>query len=187
MPVRIISGRLKGRKLAAVRGLKTRPTADRVRESLFSILGQRVSQKNVLDLFAGTGALGLEALSRGAAQAVFIDKADQALAVLQKNVRHCGMQDHARIIRWDIEKNLNCLKIYPQVFGLIFMDPPYGQQLIKTALHHLSASGCVAPDALLVIETSKAETLADLSADSICNDERTYGNTRLWFLNLKAA
>ena len=187
MPLRIISGSLKGRRLAAVRGQQTRPTADRVRESLFSILGQRASQTAVLDLFAGTGALGLEALSRGATQAVFVDKADQAVAVLQKNIQHCNVQDRTRIIRWDIEKNLNCLKIFPQVFGLVFMDPPYGQRLIKPALRHLSACGCMASGALLVIETSKVETLAELPADWLCDDVRTYGNTRLWFLNPNVA
>lgn len=181
--MRIISGELKGRRLSAVRGRQTRPTADRVRESLFNILGRRVRQTAVLDLFAGTGALGLEALSRGAGQAVFIDKAGPALAVLQKNIQRCGLQDRARVIRWDIEKSLNCLQPYARCFGLAFMDPPYGGALTCLALKHLAGCGCLARGAVVVIETAKEETLADTPEDVVIDDVRTYGGTRLWFLS----
>ena len=181
--MRIISGSLKGRKLAPVHGRKTRPTADRVRESLFNILGARPGRTSVLDLFAGTGALGLEALSRGAAQAVFVENSVQALGVLRKNIQQCRMQDRALVIHWDITRNLTCLQPYPRVFDLIFMDPPYGRQLICPALQYLSQSGCPAPGALLVVETSRDEVLADLPTGWQCEDMRTYGGTKLWFLD----
>ena len=181
--MRIISGAVKGRRLAAVRGQQTRPTADRVRESLFNILGSLHGGPFVLDLFAGTGALGLEALSRGAGQAVFIDNAARALAVLQKNIQHCGMQARARVIRWDLEKNLNCLRPYALAFGLVFMDPPYGRRLLRPAMGHLLDCGCLAPGAMVVAETSKEEVLSDLPEGLVCQDSRTYGGTRLWFLS----
>jgi len=108
--LRIIGGNLKGRKLHKFRGADIRPTADRLRESIFDILGNRVQNKRVLDLFAGTGALGLEALSRGAETAVFIDNRSVALALIRRNISTCQMENRSETIKWDITKNLNCLK-----------------------------------------------------------------------------
>ena len=133
--MRIISGRLKGRKLKSVRGARTRPTADRVRESLFNILGpESVRDAVVLDLFAGTGALGIEALSRGAARAVFVEKAQPAVTVLKSNLAACELTQTARVIQWDILKNLNCLKHCEKPFTLVFLDPPYDRGMVKTTL-----------------------------------------------------
>ncbi len=112
MSLRVIAGELKGRKLRSASGLRTRPTAERTREAIFNILGSTVQQAHVLDLFAGTGAYGIEALSRGAASVLFIEVDRQACVVLTGNIQTCGMADKARVLRWDASRNLNCLRTH---------------------------------------------------------------------------
>jgi 16S rRNA (guanine966-N2)-methyltransferase len=181
--LRIIGGRYKGRKLSNVRDVGIRPTADRVREALFNILGAFPVEAVVADLFAGTGALGLEALSRGAVNAVFVDRAPQVLSVLEKNINLCGVRDQSKVIRWDIARNLNCLETFYQCFNLIFIDPPYGKHLVHRALNYLLACGCLASKAVLVVESDGREELAELPEGLICDDVRTYSRTKLWFLS----
>jgi 16S rRNA (guanine966-N2)-methyltransferase len=180
--VRIIAGELKGRKLTAGRGLEIRPTADRVRESLFGILGQSVRQAVVLDLFAGTGALGIEALSRGAALAVFVDHSRRCLSVLHHNIRICGLESRTRSMCWDIRKNLNCLQTFPEHFSLVFIDPPYRQHLALPTLVHLDRAGCLQQGACLVAEQSHREELEDLPTGFTRVDMRRYGKTLVSFL-----
>ena len=108
--MRVISGKLKSRRLVAPAGLSTRPTTDRIKESVFNILPAVFFHQRVLDLFAGSGALGIEALSRGAASAVFVDHAQRAIAAIRQNIETLEIGDQTRIIRWDIRKNLNFLK-----------------------------------------------------------------------------
>jgi 16S rRNA (guanine966-N2)-methyltransferase len=126
--------------------MATRPTTDRIRESLFNILAGSIQDRRVLDLFAGTGALGIEAISRGAASAVFVDQARAALAAIRRNIRDLGLDARTRIIHWDIRKNLNCLASDPQAFDLVFMDPPYETHAVAPALRALISSGAMAPD-----------------------------------------
>jgi 16S rRNA (guanine966-N2)-methyltransferase len=108
--MRIIAGEFRGKRLAAAPGMATRPTADRVREAVFSICAAKVDGAVVLDLFAGTGAFGIEALSRGAACSVFIDMSSVALGIIQKNIAGCGLENRTRLIKWNIIKNLNCIR-----------------------------------------------------------------------------
>jgi 16S rRNA (guanine966-N2)-methyltransferase len=180
--VRIIGGRLRGRKLQTFKGSEVRPTADRVREALFNILGRKFSDANVLDLFAGTGALGIEALSRGAQAAVFVDNNAHSLTVLRKNLDRCALQPYSRTIRWDISRNLKCLVEYPDTFDLVFLDPPYHCGLVATALQHLLDSGCLAPKAVLIAEHEADASPEILAARFHCTDSRRYGRTRLSFL-----
>lgn len=180
--MRIIAGKLKGRKLTAVQGLHTRPTADRVREALFNILGRKTMDANVLDLYAGTGALGIEALSRGARSAVFVDHAQQALTVLRKNLAHCGVQQIAQVFRWDITKNLNCLRGFANTFNLVFMDPPYKKAMIRPTLLHLTQIECLAADALVVVEHDPDEYVDPAAIALRLVDQRRYGQTLLSFL-----
>jgi 16S rRNA (guanine966-N2)-methyltransferase len=179
--LRVISGRLKGRRLAALRGTQTRPTSDRVRESLFNIIGTKPTFAHVLDLFSGTGALGIEALSRGAQMCVFVDMAPQALLVLHKNLKTCGLDSCSKTIQWDIQKNLNCLKPYPQRFDLVFMDPPYDHHMILPTLVQLLHLGIMAPDVLAVAEQRSSEPGIDPPAPLSMVDCRRYGQTRLSF------
>ncbi|MBL7179494.1 MAG: 16S rRNA (guanine(966)-N(2))-methyltransferase RsmD [Pseudomonadota bacterium] len=183
MGLRIIGGSLRGKKLHAVRGIMVRPTADRLRESLFNIISARVQEAVVLDLFAGTGALGIEAISRGAESAVFIDNHQQALSAITLNIKSCAFGERTKIIKWDISKSLNCIKSSIPAFNLVFMDPPYGQNIIKPALFNLYRSNSLERGAYIVIEHTASEPIpADLGQFEI-DDQRKYGKTLVSFLN----
>lgn len=163
--------------------MATRPTADRLRESVFNILGERVRGARVLDLFAGTGALGLEALSRGARSCVFIDNQKPALAVIRKNIQALSMSDRCRVLDWDIARNLNALRAMEPSIDLVFMDPPYGKNLIEATLLHLEGIRCLAPGALLVCEHAATDALPDLFHGLALSDQRRYGKTTVTFLS----
>lgn len=183
MGLRIIGGTLKGKKLYSVCDTSIRPTADKLRESIFNILSQRVLNAVVIDLFAGTGALGIEALSRGAESALFVDTAKRALSVLRTNIDSCMLDQKANIIKWNIRKNLNCIKSKKQHFDLIFLDPPYDQNFIKPALFNLDKSQSLKNGACIVVEHSLFEPIpTDLFAFDLL-DQRKYGKTLVSFLN----
>jgi 16S rRNA (guanine966-N2)-methyltransferase len=152
--MRVVGGRLRGRVLAAPNTQAIRPTADRLREALFNILahayGDPVTGARVLDLFAGTGALGIEALSRGAAFALFIDAGVEARALLRENIAALGLGGISRIFRRDAT-NLGAMQAVAP-FSLVFLDPPYGQGLAEKALVSAREGGWLAPDALMVVE-----------------------------------
>ena len=164
MGLRIIGGDFKGKRLKSIHGKLIRPTGDRIREAIFNILSTRVAKAVVLDLFAGTGALGIEALSRGAKRVLFVDNGKESLSVLKQNIALCGLAEKTDIIRWNIRQNLNGIKSLGQKFDLIFLDPPYNKNLI-------------------VAEHSVYESLpADLCAFQL-TDQRKYGKTLVSFLN----
>jgi len=179
--MRIIGGTLRGRKLVSLRGRSIRPTTDRVREALFNILGSKPVGATVLDLFAGSGALGIEALSRGARQAVFIDKASSTIQVLRKNTILCGFETRSRIIQWDIVKNLCCLRPYRQAFDLVFLDPPYHQNMVQPALVHLLREEALVDDARIVVEQAAKGDVLPVVPGLTCEDQRRYGDTMLTF------
>ncbi len=180
--MRIISGNLKKKKLHTVRGMETRPTADRVRESIFNILLQRVKKAVVLDLYAGTGALGIECLSRGAQSAVFIDIAKEALSVIKKNIQSCAVENQSKIVKWNILNNLNSIKEHTPPFDLVFMDPPYDRDTIGKTLHNLHESRSLARGATIIVEHSDKEQISDETAGYRISDRRKYGKTVVSFL-----
>jgi 16S rRNA (guanine966-N2)-methyltransferase len=174
---------LKGRRMVAPAGTTTRPTIDRIRESIFNILAGSIQDKRVLDLFAGSGALGIEALSRGAVSAVFVDQAKAALLCIRRNLQNLGLEDRARVILWDIRKDLKCLISHKHSFDLVFMDPPYETGAVAPALHNLVASGTLAPRARLVIEHSIREQIT-IPIDTLSLvDQRRFGKTLVSFLD----
>jgi 16S rRNA (guanine966-N2)-methyltransferase len=170
--MRVIAGRWGGRRLQAPRGDATRPTSDRVREALFSVLGARVDGARVLDLFAGSGALGIEALSRGAAEATFVDSAPAAIRALKANLDALGAD--AEVRRSDARRFLGAASAAGRYYDLVFLDPPYrlagrlGSEL-TTALEAVLASG-----AAVVTESDRR---APLDLDLPMIDERRYGDT----------
>ena len=178
--MRIISGACRGRKLVQIQGQDIRPTSDRVREALFNILGPGIRDKRVLDMFAGTGALGLEALSRGARSAVFLDTAQSSCDVIKRNVELCRMSDHARIIRHDI---INAaLPVFPQPFDLIFMDPPYNKGYPEQVIGKPGFFDLLAPDAIVIVEQSAKESF-NYPVNSLDKYlEKKYSRTALRFL-----
>ena len=161
-----------------------RPSGGKLREAVFNITAALVADARVLDLYAGTGAFGLEALSRGAFRAVMIDADARAITAIKKNIHLLGMEKRARCIRWDISKNLNCIQSVHPPFNLIFMDPPYDQTVIYDTLRHLSESRSLAADARVVIEhgfkTPFPETFPPAFVET---DRRKYGKSLVTFLD----
>jgi 16S rRNA (guanine966-N2)-methyltransferase len=180
--VRIVGGRFKGAALKGPRSEAVRPTSDKLRESLFNILahshGDPVPGARVLDLFAGTGALGLEALSRGARFALFVDEAAEARGLIRANVEALGLTGATRIFRRDATK-LGHVPIQP--FALVFCDPPYGRGLGERALRAALEGGWLEPDALAVLEEA-ARTEVEAIPGFERLDERRYGDSKLLFL-----
>lgn len=171
--MRIVGGEARGRTLHAVPGSTTRPTADRVRQSLFDVLGQRCDGLLVLDLYAGTGALALEALSRGAAAATLVEKDAKACAAIQRNVAELGFGARCTLLRDDVGRALGRLR--GQSFDLVFSDPPYALQAAQATLE--AAAPLLAPGGRLVLEMDKREALP--SGPLPIADERLYGDTRV--------
>jgi 16S rRNA (guanine966-N2)-methyltransferase len=180
--MRIISGKLRGRKLFSSSGNLTRPTSDRVREALFNILSHQIETKAVLDLFAGTGALGIESASRGAAGVVCIDNSPTAIQTIQKNARSLALEETLKIVKWDIARNLDCLHTAAPVYDLVFLDPPYDRGLVEKALANLHRSQSVKPGATLVVEHSRRESLPQKHPFLELTDQRKYGKTLVSFL-----
>lgn len=179
--MRIVAGTLRGRPIAAPKHEGLRPTADRVRESLFNVLehgvdGFELAGARVIDLFAGTGALGLEALSRGAAFCVFVDTSAESRALVRTNVEVFGLTGVTRIFRRD-STALGPLGTL-QPFTLAFLDPPYGQGLGERALQALVDGGWLKSGAVVVVEERKDSEIA-LSAPYEKIDRRTYGDTQI--------
>jgi 16S rRNA (guanine966-N2)-methyltransferase len=168
--VRIVAGEFRGRRLAAPRGVRTRPTADRVREALFSMLGD-VSRARVLDLYAGSGALGIEALSRGAASAVFVERDPRAVVAIERNLGSLGLDQE--VLRQDA---VRFLRRGTGTFDLVFVDPPYdsASRLAGPLAERLPA--ITAEGARIVTESDKRNPL-ELPFPLIT--ERTYGDTRI--------
>ncbi len=181
--MRVVGGKLRGRALAAPKSKTIRPTADRLRESLFNILvhsfDDPVSGARVLDLFAGTGALGIEALSRGAAFALFVDQGAEARALIRENVAALGLGGSSRIFRRDATKLGEAHPVAP--FSLAFLDPPYGQNLAAPALAAARAGSWLTAVALIVVEEAvKAEFAAPEGFTEL--DRRRYDDTEFVFL-----
>lgn len=182
--MRIIAGTCKGRRLSPIKGSDIRPTSDRVREAVFNILGVRVKGAVVLDLFAGTGALGIEALSRGAAAATFVDHRQPALTLVRRNLDACGLSAKARLICRDIRHGLDMFRGKRPPFDLVFMDPPYHTGCLMPALIHLESAGCLAADAWVVIEHDPREAVVADDLHLLVTDTRRYGGTWITFLSI---
>lgn len=175
--MRIIAGSLKGRVLAPVQG-RTRPTAAKVREAIFNILGT-VAEVQVLDLFAGTGALGIEALSRGAARAVFVEDHPEAVKGLRRNLESLGLSERSRVLPLPVAPALKKLAAQGERFGLVFLDPPYGGGVAAATINALAASNLLLPEARLVAEHSRRETLPEAAGVLVQQTLRRYGDTQV--------
>ena len=181
--MRVIGGQLRGKKLHCLSGRVIRPTADRLREAVFNMLGDRVVNAEVLDLFAGTGALAIEALSRGARRAVLVDCSRPAVELMRRNLTACRFDESVRVVQWDICRNLNCLAADPQRFDLVFLDPPYQKEMVDRALETLFKSGALRRNARLVVEHA-ADEAVDPGSGFRIDRQRRYGKTRVSFLTV---
>jgi 16S rRNA (guanine966-N2)-methyltransferase len=183
--MRVVGGRLRSRPIAGPKSDAVRPTSDRLRESLFNILmhayDDPITDARVLDLFAGTGALGIEAVSRGAAYALFVDDGVEARALLRNNVETLGLGGVIRIFRRDATRLGPVHPLAP--FSLVFLDPPYGQALAGKALVSAREGGWLAPNALIIVE--EAVDAGFVTPDGFAEIERrAYDDTELTFLRM---
>lgn len=177
--MRIITGIAKGISLTAPRGLAVRPTGDRVKESLFNMLGEKITGSLVLDMFAGTGNLGIEALSRGAAQAVFIDSGPRSVRCVRENLARTCLAERAIVLARDAWQALRQLAAEGRRFDIIFCDPPYNKGLAAKAPAMVGALDLLTPAGLLVVEHARHETMADETAKLQKVRDVKYGETVL--------
>jgi len=177
--MRIVAGAFGGRRLLSPRGGRIRPTSDRVREAVFSILASRVSEALVLDLYAGTGAMGLEALSRGASRAVFVDDHPEAVRLIRSNIRRCGAEDRARVVLGPVDREVRKLAGQGEGFDLVFLDPPYGKGLLEKSVPPLTSLAL--PTTLAVAEHRVDDLLPPRLGPWLRIDERRYGDTVISF------
>jgi 16S rRNA (guanine(966)-N(2))-methyltransferase RsmD len=184
--VKIIAGTLKGRRLVSPRGLGTRPTADQVRIALMDTLAPSLPGARFLDLFAGAGGVGLEALSRGAARAVFVERDAAAIAALRRNVGALGVDDRARVLRADVERALGLLAA-DERFELVFLDPPYGADLVATTLTHLGAGGLTVAGALVIAQHFTKQPPPGETGALTAFRTRRFGETTLTFFRAGAS
>jgi 16S rRNA (guanine(966)-N(2))-methyltransferase RsmD len=183
--VRVISGEAKGHRLKTPADDSIRPTADKAKEALFHIIGERVPGALVLDLFAGTGNLGIEALSRGARRAFFVDVAQQAVATIRKNLALVAFTDRSTIWRADAFSALFRLRRMGHRFDLVFSDPPYGHQLAKRSLFSLARGQLVQENGLVIVEHHRKDLLPQRVATLLVLDERRFGDSMLTFYQQK--
>jgi 16S rRNA (guanine966-N2)-methyltransferase len=178
--VRVIGGELRGRKLSVTRGRLIRPTSDRVREAIFDILGPVWTFRRVLDLFAGTGSLGIEALSRGAEEVVFVEQGRGALTVLKENLKALGLQSKAWVLPLLAKKGLAVLGERGEVFDLVFMDPPYGKAVVGKTIEEIVRHGILAATGVLVAEHASRDSIL-LPVGLELSRQRRYGDTTVSF------
>lgn len=178
--MRITGGEVRGRRLESPKGMAIRPTSDQVRETIFNIIGQDLSGLNVLDLFAGTGSLGIEALSRGALHALFVDNSQESINLIRKNLTLCGYRDSSSVskgdLRYGIPRNHLLLK---EVFDLVFLDPPYGKNLIPVLLKGLTNTHVLSSGSRVVAESWKTDSLPVSFGNLEMLDTRSHGDTTI--------
>lgn len=175
--MRVIGGTAKGQPLKSLPGENTRPTLDRVKESMFNMIQLHIFEAKVLDLFGGSGALGIEALSRGGKFAHFVEEHRGSISVIQENLGKTRLKEKSRILSMDFRRALETLKSEGQSFDLIFLDPPYGKGLEKEALELIAEKELLAPGGLIIIEQDKGESLEVSGEAYIVWKEKKYGNT----------
>lgn len=154
--MRVVAGKARSLQLMTVPGMDVRPTTDRIKETLFNMLANEVPGSKFLDLFAGSGGIGIEALSRGAEHAVFVDKNRAAVQCIRKNLDHVKMSADATVLQMDAVSAITQLEQRKESFDVIFMDPPYDCQLEKEVLLRLADSPLVSEDTLIIVEASLA-------------------------------
>lgn len=182
--MRIISGTARGRRLRELPGLDTRPTTDKVKESIFNIVQFDVEGRRVLDLFGGTGQLGIEALSRGAEEAVFVDAGREAARIIQENLELAGFSRQARVVRGDAVSFLGTCR---EKFGLAFLDPPYAGDLLDRALARIAEIDIMTENGIIVCESAVEKVLPLLPAPYEKGREYRYGKIKLTLYHRRAS
>ncbi len=185
MLLRVISGLKKGHKLKSPKGLDVRPTEDRIKESLFNILGNISPEAIVLDLFAGSGSIGIEFLSRGSLKSYFVDISPASLSIIKENLIHTDFLDCSEIIRKDAKRAINDFNKNHMKFDYIYLDPPFkNKDLLLSTLEEISNKQILLPQGIIIIEHEKELILEDNLFDFIKYKEKTYGSITLDFYKI---
>lgn len=174
--MRVITGSAKGRRLKELEGMETRPTTDRVKEGMFSALQFDIEGRKVLDLFAGTGQLGIECLSRGAESAVFVERRKDAVALIRDNLKTTELSHKAKVVSGDSMEYLNGVR---EKFDLIFLDPPYADELLEKAIAHIARFDILAPHGIIAAEHPADKTLPALAPPYRVQRTYRYGKIAL--------
>lgn len=178
--MRVIGGNKRGLKLVGFEGDSVRPTTDRVKENIFNIIGPYISGANTLDLFGGTGALTVEALSRGAEKATVCDLAESSLSIIRTNLQKAGYTDCARVVKTDA---LEYIRTAQESFDVLFIDPPYNTDLLEKTLAAIAHNPCICPDGIIVCERDYEKALPKLSGLDVVKDKK-YGRVQILVLRL---
>ena len=180
--MRVISGIARGRKLESPIGSKVRPTTDRIKESLFNMLSADLPDCSFLDLFSGTGAIGIEALSRSAKRAVFVDDDVESCDIIKRNLEHTKLVDKAELIKSDAVRAVRKLK--GRRFDIIFLDPPYEKGLVELCLNEIFQVGILSADGYVVCEQSSTETIPELESYELIKKKKYKTTTMLFFVEV---
>jgi 16S rRNA (guanine966-N2)-methyltransferase len=183
--MRIIGGQARGRRIATLKGMRLRPTADRVKEALFSILTPDLEGARVLDLFAGSGNLSLEALSRGAASALLVDSSREAGQLIERNLADLGFLDRSTVWVKPVSSALRQLGGRRVKYDMVFVDPPYDEGWLKKVLLSIDERRVLEERGIVVAEHSRREEVADRYGSLAIKHQRAYGDTRLSFFEVK--
>lgn len=179
--MRVVSGALKGRALKAVRGTPTRPTTDKVKEAMFNIIGPYFRSGMALDLFAGSGALGIEALSRGIERSIFVDHDIKAVQTIRANLENLKLTDRSEVYRTDAHRALNAVKKRGLTFQIIFLDPPYKKQKLESLLNFIDQYQLLAAGGVVVCEHSDDVMLPEKIGRLMKAKGAAYGITAVSF------
>lgn len=174
--MRVITGTARGRKLGQLQGMDTRPTTDQVKESIFNIIQFDIEGRRVLDLFAGTGQLGIEALSRGAAGCTFVDQRRDAAALVRSNLKLCRLSDRARVVQGEA---LSFLASDRERYHLVFLDPPYQTELLENALKKIAEIDILMENGIIICESPADRRLPALAAPYEKGRDYRYGKIKL--------
>ena len=181
--MRVISGKARGKKLISLEGMNTRPTLDRVKEALFNIIQFDIIDKNILDLFAGSGAIGIEAISRGARLVTFCDKSIDAIKIIKTNIENTRSKENSIVLHKDYISALNTLAEEKEKFDIIYLDPPYKTDFANKAIEKIIQLNLLSKDGIIILETDDTEKIEEIANQRIeIFDKRKYGRAILIFI-----
>lgn len=184
--MRVIAGYARGKRLKAPSGLHTRPITDMIKEALFNVWGPAIAGAKVLDLFAGSGSVGIEALSRGAAQAAFVDNDKKAIKTINENLQNCGFEEGYELYHNDVFRVLTILSRNRRSFDYIYVDPPFTDDpIFDKVMVALGTAGILEKDGVMVIRTRKQRTLSSACGQLIKYREKNYGESTLHYYHCK--
>lgn len=184
MTLRVISGKVRGLKLDTPKNDDVRPTTDRVKESLFNIINSYIMDSRVLDLFAGTGSLGIECLSRGAEKCVFVDVSKESISIVKSNIKKARVENESVVINADFKEAIKRLEGKDK-FDVIFMDPPYYKEMFVKALESVDNADLLDEEGIIMIEHDSKDSFPEKIGRLIQNKSKKYGNTTLTFYKME--